>query len=248
MRVTGIVSRMLWLLILAAVVYGSAIRLLRPETSEAIGKMEQKTARIVGKLALINAVIILATGGMDPGIQGENTLLVTGAEELLCSLLAGGLLAAACMDAKSSYVYNYVWWWCLLWTGMLLALPAAAPEAGTCAWKITDRFDIQQAAAVASFVFLQQFLFARMYGRADCHAFSVCALAGCIWKWDLPGFLIHMLLSVTLLAVVQFAGRNVTWNGKLRIPKPFIPYIVAAFWAELLITLYLQGGATHIYA
>lgn len=68
MRVTGIVSRMLWLLILAAVVYGSAIRLLRPETSEAIGKMEQKTARIVGKLALINAVIILATGGMDPGI------------------------------------------------------------------------------------------------------------------------------------------------------------------------------------
>ncbi len=248
MRGMETVFRMLWLIVLAAVVYGSAIRLLRPELSgdTGRGRMERKTAWILGKLALINTVIILAISGMDSGLPGENSLLIKGAEELLCSLLAGGLLAAACMDAKSSYVYNYVWWWCLLWTGMLLALPAAV--LGGCEWKITDRLSIRQAAAVVLFVFLQQILFAKMYGRADCHAFSVCALAGCIWRWDLLWFLIHMLLSVTLLAVVQLGRRNVTWNGRLRIPKPFIPYIVTAFWAELLITLYLQGGATHIYA
>ena len=106
------------------------------------------------------------------------------------------------MDAVHSYVYNYVWWWCLPWTGILLGLPVseAYMEDGVC--RITDRFSIQQAAAMALFVLLQQILFAQMYGRADCHAFSVCALAGCAWQGNLLWFLIHMLSALTLLAAV----------------------------------------------
>ena len=163
-------------------------------------------------------------------------------------LLAGGLLSAAYMDRRNCWVYNYVWWWCLPWTGILLGLPVseAYMEDGVC--RITDRFSIQQAAAMALFVLLQQILFAQMYGRADCHAFSVCALAGCAWQGNLLWFLIHMLSALTLLAAVQFCRRNVTPDGKLRVPKPFIPYIVVTFWVQIPVMLYLQSGATHIYA
>lgn len=155
---------------------------------------------------------------------------------------------ASWMDRKECLVYNYVWWWCLPWTGILLGLPVseAYMEDGVC--RITDRFSIQQAAAMALFVLLQQILFAQMYGRADCHAFSVCALAGCAWQGNLLWFLIHMLSALTLLAAVQFCRRNVTPDGKLRVPKPFIPYIVVTFWVQIPVMLYLQSGATHIYA
>ena len=163
-------------------------------------------------------------------------------------LLAGGLLSAAYMDRRNCWVYNYVWWWCLPWTGILLGLPVseAYMEDGVC--RITDRFSIQQAAAVALFVLLQQILFAQMYGRADCHAFSVCALAGCAWQGNLLWFLIHMLSALTLLAAVQFCRRNVTPDGKLRVPKPFIPYIVVTFWVQIPVMLYLQSKAAYIYA
>ena len=160
--------------------------------------------------------------------------------------LLGGL--AWINAAVHSYVYNYVWWWCLPWTGILLGLPVseAYMEDGVC--RITDRFSIQQAAAVALFVLLQQILFAQMYGRADCHAFSVCALAGCAWQGNLLWFLIHMLSALTLLAAVQFCRRNVTPDGKLRVPKPFIPYIVVTFWVQIPVMLYLQSGSVYIYA
>ena len=143
--------------------------------------------------------------------------------------------------------------WRKLWVALAraehkLGLPVseAYMEDGVC--RITDRFSIQQAAAMALFVLLQQILFAQMYGRADCHAFSVCALAGCAWQGNLLWFLIHMLSALTLLAAVQFCRRNVTPDGKLRVPKPFIPYIVVTFWVQIPVMLYLQSGATHIYA
>ena len=234
--------------VLGGLIYGSAIWLLRVELSGDIERMEPGKAWLLGGLAWINAVVILVIGGMDGRLPEENRLVILGAQGILCSLLAGGLLAAACMDAVHSYVYNYVWWWCLPWTGILLGLPVseAYMEDGVC--RITDRFSIQQAAAMALFVLLQQILFAQMYGRADCHAFSVCALAGCAWQGNLLWFLIHMLSALTLLAAVQFCRRNVTPDGKLRVPKPFIPYIVVTFWVQIPVMLYLQSGATHIYA
>ena len=228
MRALEIVFRILWSVVLGGLIYGSAIWLLRVELSGDIERMEPGKAWLLGGLAWINAVVILVIGGMDGRLPEENRLVILGAQGILCSLLAGGLLAAACMDAVHSYVYNYVWWWCLPWTGILLGLPVSE--------------------AMALFVLLQQILFAQMYGRADCHAFSVCALAGCAWQGNLLWFLIHMLSALTLLAAVQFCRRNVTPDGKLRVPKPFIPYIVVTFWVQIPVMLYLQSKAAYIYA
>ena len=248
MRVLEIVFRILWSAVLGGLIYGSAIWLLRVELSGDLERMERRKAWLLGGMAWINAVVILVIGEMDGRLPEENRLVILRVREILCSLLAGGLLAAACMDAVHSYVYNYVWWWCLAWTGILLGLPVAEAYMKDGLRGIADRFDIQQAAAVVLFVLLQQILFARMYGRADCHAFSACALAGCAWQGNLLWFLVHMLLALTLLATVQLCRRNVTPDGKLRVPKPFIPYIVVTFWVQIPVMLYLQSGSAYIYA
>ena len=134
MRALEIVFRILWSVALGGLIYGSTIWLLRVELSGDIERMEPGKAWLLRGLAWINAVVILVIGGMDGRLPEENRLVIQGAQEILCSLLAGGLLAAACMDAVHSYVYNYVWWWCLPWTGILLGLPVleAYMEDGVC--------------------------------------------------------------------------------------------------------------------
>lgn len=146
-------------------------------------------------------------------------------------MLAAGLFAASCMDVADNWVYNYVWWWCLPWGFLLL---------------LTNGPDPDGMIAAAVFVALQQLLFCHMYGRADCHAFSVCALAECGGGTGILFPLCHMLLAVVLLAVVQLFRGNVTSQGRLRVPQPFIPYITVSFWMITAARYFLN--ATHIYA
>lgn len=146
-------------------------------------------------------------------------------------LLAGGLLSAAYMDRRNCWVYNYVWWWCLPWAG-ILGLTAGGGFHGI--------------VAVLVFVMLQQLLFSRMYGKADCHAFSVCALAECGNAVGMVGFLLQMFLSVVLLTIVQLFRGNVTPRGRLREPQPFIPYIITAFFSVTFLESVFR--TTYIYA
>ena len=104
MRALEIVFRILWSVALGGLIYGSTIWLLRVELSGDIERMEPGKAWLLRGLAWINAVVILVIGGMDGRLPEENRLVILGAQEILCSLLAGGLLAAACMDAVHSYV------------------------------------------------------------------------------------------------------------------------------------------------
>ena len=146
-------------------------------------------------------------------------------------LLAGGLLSAAYMDRRNCWVYNYVWWWCLPWAG-ILGLTAGGGFHGI--------------VGVLVFVMLQQLLFSRMYGKADCHAFSVCALAECGNAVGMVGFLLQMFLSVVLLTIVQLFRGNVTPRGRLREPQPFIPYIITAFFSVTFLESVFR--TTYIYA
>lgn len=237
-------ARLIWVIFLGTLTYGGMLGLLRYGASERAGNTPKKIWIYWG-LSLGNAAVIMMICTREwQTLQpvGQNGLTGMGAESVLLSLLAGGLLAAACMDAESCYVYNYVWWWCLLWTGILWWIPAGKQSAAGELWQTADKDRIQQAAAVLVFIALQQCLFARMYGRADSHAFSVCALISCRWRAGMPGFLIHMLLAVILLAVVQLGRGNVTLSGKLRTPKPFVPYIIITFWAEILWMFFLRAG------
>lgn len=235
----------LWLIFSGVLIYGSRTWLLRFAGCEKPEIMKAEKIRSLVGLSLGNAIVITVICKLEDRVgiyAGENQFFQMAAEGILLSLLAGGLLAAACMDAESCYVYNYVWWWCLLWTGILLWHPVGGQNVGNRAWSTMNRIGIRQMEAVLLFVILQQCLFSRMYGRADSHAFSVCALISCHWEGEMLWFLLHMLLAVTLLTVVQLLKENVTCRGKLRIPKPFVPYIIITFWVEVLWMLCLQGG------
>ncbi|MCM1056586.1 MAG: hypothetical protein NC517_03130 [Firmicutes bacterium] len=139
---------------------------------------------------------------------------------VLWSVFAGCLLFACITDCRSREVYNVTWWVAGAAAGMLLLTERGWLAAGG-------------IPELGFFILLQLTLFTKMYGRADCYAFSVCAVAETAAGLSLTGYLLHMLLSFMLLAFVQALRHNIGRGGNLRQPVPFLPYITLAFWALL---------------
>ncbi len=137
---------------------------------------------------------------------------------ILFSVVGACLLAAGVMDLETHMVYNYVWWAGGV-AGVLLMLLRASEHWG----------------AVLLFWGVQELFFGKMYGRADCHGFCVCALAEAALGMGLQEYLLHMLWAIVLLAIVQLLRRNVGRKGNLKQAVAFLPYIVVAFWLNLCI-------------
>ena len=138
---------------------------------------------------------------------------------LLLGIVSGGLLAAWVMDVETHLIYDFVWW--------------ISGSAALLLWIISGSF---QAVwwDVFCFIMLQQLLFGRLYGRADCHAFSVCAPALGAFGMTMQDYLIHMLISFCILTTIQLVRGNVDGRGRLKEPVPFLPCIVVGFWSILL--------------
>lgn len=139
---------------------------------------------------------------------------------LFWGVLAVCLLLACIMDCRTHEVYNVIWW-------------AAGAAAALLLPERKDGADIGVLWELFFFILLQLTLFTRMYGRADCYAFSVCAVAEAAVGLSLTGYLLHMLISFLLLAFVQALRHNIGRGGNLLQPVPFLPYITLAFWALL---------------
>lgn len=140
-------------------------------------------------------------------------------EMLLMGCFAGSLLTAAIMDLWEQMVYRFVWWSAGGALAVLSVLQFGSRE-------MTGEFVIHTVV----YIFLQQAVFGHFYGRADCHAFSVCALCMAVLGMDICNFVRHMALTFVGLTVVELARRNVTRGGRLKRPAPLVPYIVSAFW------------------
>lgn len=139
---------------------------------------------------------------------------------ILWGVIAVCLLFACITDCRTREVYNVTWW-------------AAGAAAAMLLLAEKERLDIYFLLELGFFILLQLLLFPRMYGRADCYAFSVCAVAEAAAGLSLAGFFLHMLLSFIFLAFVQALRHNIGKGGNLRRPVPFLPYITLAFWALL---------------
>lgn len=215
----------MWKLLLAiGIIISNAKWLLK------VGEEKQKWCGNIRVFMYVMAVL----GAITVNVSKQRTeygVMINNLRLLAGWLLAGGLLCAAYMDLRHCWVYNYVWWWCIPWAGIL---------------GLTEGCGMHGMLAVLLFVMVQQFVFSKMYGRADCHAFSVCALAECGNGAGMVMFLVHMLLSVLLLATVQLFRGNIAPSGRLRTPRPFIPYIITAFYLTALIGKVLMK--TYIYA
>ncbi|MBQ4536127.1 MAG: hypothetical protein II994_00750 [Lachnospiraceae bacterium] len=132
---------------------------------------------------------------------------------LLLGIVNGCFLFAMVMDLKVQKVYHFVWW-----------------IAGGAAWVIWYIESREHILWLVFFWILQQRLFTRFYGKADGHAFSICAILRVALGGTMEDIWCHMIVAFGLLALVQLYKRNVDAKGKLKKPVPFIPYIWLTFW------------------
>ena len=88
-------------------------------------------------------------------LSAENLMRLVG-----ISVWGACLLTACVMDLENCMIYNYVWW-----VGGIATTISMVMGTG------------ERLGGLVLFILLQELFFCRMYGRADCHAFSVCAMA-----------------------------------------------------------------------
>lgn len=131
---------------------------------------------------------------------------------------AAALSHAAAMDRKYQRVRRGIWLW------------AGAAAVFLFAVRADERLGEYLGAipGILCFILLQFLVFAKLYGLADCFAFSCCGILIGAFGGGLRECLFHMLLSTGFLGAVQFCRGNVNRSGNLREPKAFIPYIAAA--------------------
>ncbi|MBR1930039.1 MAG: hypothetical protein IJ833_00995 [Lachnospiraceae bacterium] len=149
-------------------------------------------------------------------------------DNVLFDIVAGCLILACITDCTICSVYQFIWW------------PAWSAEMGMVLLRILGYhkkgLPIRESIlGLVVFVLLQEYFFARMYGRADCHAFVTCALAEWIRGMDMIVYPMHMAVAFGLLALVQGACGNISRTGRLKVAKPFLPYITAGFWIVMVV-------------
>ncbi|MBE5884043.1 MAG: hypothetical protein E7291_06465 [Lachnospiraceae bacterium] len=154
---------------------------------------------------------------------------------IVMGMLAGCLLMACITDYRICMVHCYVWWVAGVAGVILLAFSCKSFFSNPISVEQIIKMFCSKFSPLLIFGLLQEKLFGRMYGKADCHAFLVCAMAECAVGMGIEGYLIHMLLSVLALAVVQGIKGNIGNKGNLKKPVPFLPYITGAFWTLMLI-------------
>ncbi len=139
----------------------------------------------------------------------------TVAECVLLLLVLVFLHMAADEDGEYQQVHRYLW--LLSGTAGFFLLVLRCGLAGPVLWELL------------LYGVIQYVLFARFYGKADCHCFCVTAIAFAAYGGGMVAFLTHMLLTICLLAFIQLFKRNVNRKGNLRKPVAMIPYIFTTF-------------------
>ncbi len=142
---------------------------------------------------------------------------------VVMAVFAGCLILGCITDCKACEVYQFIWWVAGAMSMLLLC-------------KYLGEENVSQLPRLVVLLFyciLQECFFCKFYGRADCHAFVICALAAFGMGMDLLDCLVHMLLAFVGLAVVQLFRGNVNRKGNLKHPVAFLPYITIFFWLKL---------------
>lgn len=185
-----------------------------------IGRLDQ-TVEFPGK---VRAAIALAgvAGSVLLNRKPEPGQLLP---RLLLSLFIGCLLLACVTDLAICQVHNFVWWIAGSAGGLLFFIRLR---------RVPEGYG-HLVSELTVFCIIQLVFFGRLYGRADCYAFCVCAVMEAALGIGLKGFLVHMLFSLGLLAVKQAICRNIGHDGNLRRPVPFLPYITAGMYLVLFL-------------
>lgn len=145
---------------------------------------------------------------------------------LLLILFVTVLFFASIMDMKTQKVYVFIWWIEIILITCLMV--------GQACRGVFSIADTSRLIELFIFILLQELLFSRMYGRADCHAFEACSAVLFIFGGEMMTYLLFMAAAFLLLTIIQIIKNNVGRDGNLKKPVAFIPYITCAFIAFLL--------------
>lgn len=148
-------------------------------------------------------------------------------------VIFGCLLFAGITDLRTYRVYRFTWW--ISGAAALGLLLDCSGERNFSVW------------GLLAYCLLQELVFGKMYGRADCHGFCVCAAAGTSLGFTFGAYLLHMVLAFGMLTVVQLARHNVNSRGNLIVPVPFLPYIGLSFLILLFLFSQNYGCAVLLF-
>lgn len=169
-------------------------------------------------LCIISCEAVCLLWQMQGNVHGDGVISARALIWVWALSVSATCLSAACiMDLETCMVYNYVWW---------AGAVAVVVLMGVAKRKLQGELIL--------FIALQQLWFCRMYGRADCHAFSLCAGVEAVLGMRMQMYLVHMLLAFGLLALVQGLEGNIGRDGNLKRPVAFLPYITLSFWGIIL--------------
>ncbi len=187
-------------------VWGVSIYLVR-RLDKPIWKVSHKEYSILLMISVLNALLLVAKS------QDFRTTL-------WMAVVAGSFLFACITDCKAYEVYQFTWW--IAGVASIMMLLAI--------WQRTEHSLQNTLPELLFFCVLQEFLFCRWYGRADCHAFVICALVSWRNGMGMKDCLVQMLIAFGILAVMQFGRQNINRKGNLKEPVAFLPYITVSFW------------------
>lgn len=153
------------------------------------------------------------------------------------ALFAGCMLFACITDSKRCVVFQFTWWVAAAILGLWF-LEKNVRNGCAILMISQDASMISEACGLLLYALLQELLFSRMYGRADCHGFVLCGVAEYLCGINMSGYVYHMAIAWGMLGVVQIGRKNVNRKGNLKQPVAFLPYITVAFWLWLYIAFF----------
>lgn len=136
-------------------------------------------------------------------------------------------MIASMTDSMTCKVYDVFQYPALVSALLLVIEKIPAPQAGV---------------SILVFALLQYFVFMRFFGAADGMAFLIASLAEASLGYDITMYLLHMIVAYLLLCAAQLIRKNVGKDMKLKVPVPFLPYIMISFWWILLL-----GDQIYVY-
>ena len=186
-----------------------------------IGRMD----RVIKPTTKIMAGVLaagLAGNGLLEALFGPGEFF----SRLFLALIMGCMLLACVTDVVMYQVYDFVWW---------LSGAASAMLLWARLWMENDiRNGLGILFGLAAFWIVQFRVFGKLYGKADCYAFCVCAAAEAGLGMGPELIVSHMVFAYGTLVSIQFFCKNITLRGNLKKPVAFIPYITVGFYLLLL--------------